>query len=82
MADERWRQVTKSAPCPACGKSDWCAWTPDGLTLKCERTDEPPIGMALVKRLNGGGLFRCDGDGESGAAVPANRPRPTKPLAA
>jgi len=28
MSDERWHKVTKAAPCNACGKPDWCAWTP------------------------------------------------------
>ena len=29
MSGERWREVSKAAPCPACGKGDWCAWTPE-----------------------------------------------------
>jgi len=58
---ERWRRVTKAYPCPACGKPDWCGWTPDGELLKCERVTEAPAGMILVKAADGGALFKyCD----------------------
>jgi len=58
MTRQRWREVTKKKPCPACGKSDWCAWTPDGQMLKCERTTEAPSGMVLVKAEDAGGLLK------------------------
>ncbi len=32
-----WLPVTQRDPCPACGHSDWCAWTPDGKGLRCMR---------------------------------------------
>lgn len=51
------REVTRSAPCPACGKDHWCAWTKHGW-LKCERATTAPTGMALVKLKDGGALFK------------------------
>lgn len=53
----RWCQVSKGEPCPACGRSSWCAWTPDRELLKCERTADPPSGMRFVKAADGGALF-------------------------
>ena len=64
MSNQRWEEVSKSKPCPACGKPDWCAWTPDGEMLKCERSTTPPPGMVLVKTAEGGALFKyppCEG---------------------
>lgn len=58
MNSERWQEVNKSNPCPACGKPDWCAWTPDRAMLKCERTAEPPAGMVKMKDADGGALFK------------------------
>lgn len=50
------RSVSRSEPCPACGKPDWCAWTSKGL-LRCERTTDPPANMRLIKPAGSGGLF-------------------------
>ena len=58
MSKEPWRKVSKSDLCPVCGKPDWCAWTPDGEMLKCERNTDAPVGMVLVKAADGGGLFK------------------------
>ncbi|MHC4563394.1 MAG: AAA family ATPase [Planctomycetota bacterium] len=69
MTGERWKKVTKADPCPVCGKPDWCAWTPDGELLKCERQAQAPPGMALVKAQDGGGLFRYE-DGRPFAPAP------------
>jgi hypothetical protein len=57
MAKREWSPVTKINPCPACGKSDWCAWTREGW-LKCERTADAPPGMVRVSVKNGGGVFK------------------------
>lgn len=53
----QWRQVNASNPCPACGNPDWCAWTPDGALLKCERSSNAPAGLRLVKPQDGGAIF-------------------------
>jgi hypothetical protein len=70
----RWREVTAKSPCPACGGVDWCAWTPDDATLKCERSPVSPPGMTLIRAKDGGGLFRST---EAGAnrAVRSGRSR-------
>ncbi len=46
----RWRSVTRSHPCPACDHLDWCAWSPDGRTLRCMRARRTPPGMRYVAR--------------------------------
>lgn len=51
-----WSEVTPSAPCPACGKPDWCARAPSGC-LKCERATTPPDGMKLGWVRDGGAIF-------------------------
>lgn len=72
-----WRQATKRDPCPACGKDHWCAWTPDGEMLKCERTTNPPPGMVRVKAAEGGAMFRFEGAASGGPGTPADDARPT-----
>lgn len=57
MSGRDWKPVTKAAPCPACGKPDWCAWTHDGW-LKCERSTHAPTGMVRVSEKDGGGVFK------------------------
>ena len=43
-----YRDVTASAPCPACGHKDWCAW--DGDLLRCQRPAESssPEGLRRI----------------------------------
>ena len=62
-----WCEVTAEEPCPSCEKPDWCAWTPDGELLKCERSADAPPGMEFVKPSDGGALFR------HAASVPRRR---------
>ena len=57
----RWREVTSEKPCPVCGGVDWCAWMPDGSTLKCERATTTPPGMVRIREQDGGALFRPTG---------------------
>jgi hypothetical protein len=72
-----WRPVSKSKPCLACGHSDWCAWAPDGMTLKCERSAAPTQGFKLVVVKDGGALFRRVGP-TSGEAGPRRRGSPAR----
>ncbi len=56
----RWTPVSKHEPCPACGGTDWCAWTPDGQTLRCMRSEKancPPGLHPLGTDKDGGELF-------------------------
>lgn len=57
MSSPEWRPVTPHAPCPACSRPDWCAWTQAGW-LKCERAMNVPMGMKLVRPIGNGALFR------------------------
>jgi hypothetical protein len=78
MTGRKWRTVTKRSPCTACGKPDWCAWTPDGERLKCERTVEVPAGMELVEPRDGGALFRFPRQA-GGPRTTRSRARATSP---
>jgi len=40
MAGERMERVTRSRPCPVCGKPDWCLVAPDGSAAICPRVKE------------------------------------------
>jgi uncharacterized protein DUF3987 len=72
-----WRPVSKSAPCPACGKPDWCAWSADGW-LKCERSTETPPDMWRVSNKDGGAVFKPD-DGGPTRNGRAPKPKAGKP---
>lgn len=75
-----WHEVTRSEPCPACGKPDWCAWSPDGETLKCERSAETPPGFRHIKLNDGGALFRQGADELPRPSAADRQPRRRKPI--
>jgi len=80
---ERWNAVTKAKPCPSCGKADWCAWTPDGLTLRCMRAGDKPAGMKRgTTDAEGGTLYHVEGkhNGHTSKRTPHKQatPHPTK----
>ena len=35
-----WHRVTRSSPCPICGKSNWCLFSADGSAAICPRVQE------------------------------------------
>ncbi|MCE9589579.1 MAG: DUF5906 domain-containing protein [Planctomycetes bacterium] len=74
----KWREVKKSDPCPACGGDHWCAFSPDGGMLKCERVTDAPHGMRLVKLANGGALF-APADDRPATRAAARKPIPATP---
>lgn len=43
-----WRRVTRTNPCPACGRPDWCGVSADGAVVRCMRvaSDQPCRGDA------------------------------------
>ncbi len=49
MSGERWKEVSKASPCPACGKDHYCAFSPNGKVLRCMGSGDTPAGM-----VNGG----------------------------
>lgn len=71
-----WKAVSHRNPCPACGKPDWCAWSPDGQFLKCERSAAATSGYALVKPKDAGGLFKRAGAAGGNGLHRAARPKP------
>ena len=48
MGSEGWTNVTSDAPCPICGKPDWCSVSEDGSVALCRRED------------NGRGTYKVD----------------------
>ena len=36
-----WVRVTKAAPCPVCGRPDWCGRSADGVVVRCTRIESP-----------------------------------------
>lgn len=85
MSRRDWTPVTLDAPCPACGKDDWCAWTTKGW-LKCERATEAPPDLVFVKLKHGGALFRPPAKRDLGGAThlrvqrsTTSSPRPATP---
>jgi len=52
VASESWTSVTPDAPCPICGKPDWCSVKKDGTAAICRRGDG-----------DGGGTYRVDSAG-------------------
>lgn len=76
MSTPEWRSVTKTNPCPACGKPDWCAWTREGW-LKCERTVDAPIGFVRVSAKDGGGIFKPEDHDRRNGHAPRTRSRVT-----
>jgi hypothetical protein len=42
LAPGRFAEVTADAPCPACGKNDYCSASEDGGSVCCRRTCDSP----------------------------------------
>ncbi len=57
-----WQPVSHDAPCPICGKDDWCGRTDDGAVC-CRREVDPPPGWRRIKQCaDGSAVFRRIGD--------------------
>ncbi len=54
-----WRNVTKTDPCPLCGKPDWCSVSGDLEAIVCRRTDAAPDGWTKLPKQSsdGGNIF-------------------------
>lgn len=63
--NNRWHEVRRDQPCSACGKPDWCAWSPDAAILRCMRGGNVPAGMRLMKGDADGGTLFVVGDGDN-----------------
>ena len=73
-----WNRATRSHPCKACGKPDWCGYTADGA-VRCMRTDVPPEGYRLVKSDPHGGNVFVAGDGAAWQPRRQAKAKPKKP---
>lgn len=51
-----WAEVSKSNPCPLCGKPDWCSVSDNGEAVLCRRTDNgsQPLDWKYIKDSNDG----------------------------
>ncbi len=49
-----WKEVSKSNPCPICGKPDWCSASENGDAALCRRTDFAPSGWKEIKKSTDG----------------------------
>lgn len=66
-----WVSVRRDAPCPICGKPDWCRITADRRAVLCNRSDgTTPAGWRHIKASKGGGhLFATLRDQDDGHAA-------------
>lgn len=57
---QSWHEVTRNAPCPSCGKPDWCEVAENGELVRCMRPDlgTTPSGFRHVRdNPDGGRVF-------------------------
>lgn len=50
---DRMRRVSRTAPCPICGRADWCLISPDGSAAICPRVEQ-----GSVKECGDAGLLK------------------------
>ena len=77
----RWLRVSKSHPCPVCGKPDWCGVAADGSAAACMRVE-----LGSIRRLRNGAWLHRLGDRDphrpSGGAMPVPSDPPVQADAA
>jgi len=57
MAADRMKRVSRAAPCPVCGKPDWCLVANDGSAAICARIEE-----GSIKKCGDAGYLHILGD--------------------
>jgi len=75
-------RVSKTNPCPLCGKPDWCKTSPDNAVVMCPRTDTAPTGWKRIKdTVDGQGIYKLETEGNFETQVSGRRPtkRTSKP---
>ena len=73
-----WVRVSRTRPCPVCGKPDWCGTAADGSAAACMRIEH-----GSVRRLrNGAWLHRFGGDDPRRPSGDGAMPVPPAPLPA
>lgn len=72
-------EVSRSCPCPACGRPTWCGATDDQSLIRCMRSTDAPAGYKTVRTYADGGTLFGLVDGET-KPIPTPkrkaRPRP------
>jgi hypothetical protein len=74
MLKPNWRAVRSSAPCPVCGKPDWCTVTTDGRGAHCRRVQSS-------RPMKNGGWFHVIKDGAAAIAAIAVSQQPARAAA-
>jgi phage/plasmid-associated DNA primase len=68
-------KVSKTNPCPLCGKPDWCKTSPDNEVVMCPRTDITPPGWKRIKdTVDGHGIYKLETEDNFEAQVSGRRP--------
>ncbi len=78
----RAQRTSKDAPCPVCGKPDWCIFSSDGRFICCQRC-ESWGSVRAIRRTNAGWLFPLDDGQERLTLRPelgAPAPLPPRPV--
>ena len=73
-APSKWLRVSRSRPCPVCGKPDWCGVAADGSAAACMRVE---VGGA--RRLRNGAWLHRFGPPTGPRPVAGRLPVPTPP---
>src|SRR5262245_61820475 len=68
-----WRRVTRSHPCPVCGRPDWCSLSADGTVARCMRVAE---GACRTGTQRDGATYYLHRLGGAAAAPPPPLPPP------
>lgn len=66
--DHDWREVSRDAPCPICGKGDWCGKSGDAH--RCMRIADAPSGWNAIKHHDDGGVTFKPIDGSTPTTMP------------
>ena len=75
MTPGTWCEVRRTAPCPICGKPDWCGRSDDGA-IRCMRIADAPAGWRrLTTCSDGGTVFRPAVEPSYTAPAPQKRSR-------
>lgn len=68
-------KVSKTNPCPLCGKPNWCKTSPDNTVVMCSRTDTAPTGWKKIKNtVDAHGIYKLETEDNFEAQVSGRRP--------
>lgn len=68
-----WMRVSRSRPCPICGRPDWCLISADGTAVICPRTESP-------RRIGDAGYLHRLVDDARPRPLTSTRIIPTRPV--